>query len=518
MLSLGLDRRREVALRTALGASPIRLAGRAVIDILLLAVIAGVAALALAGPISARLGSDFARPGVWNMDVARQTPVDLSVAAFAIGLALVTGLIAGLLPATQALRGNLVEMLHRDARPAGTGPRTMWGVRLPTLRDLLVSTQAGLAVVLLVVAGLVLRTLTTAQGIDPGFSYGSLVVTHISTSSTTLEVAERDRFFRELVQRLADEPWVRAATAADFPLLSPHRQAEMRLDGRDSAERLVYSLVVPGFFDALGIDVLRGRAFTDRDEAGAPEVAVVNEALARRYFGDDEAVGHHIWQPGSDGAPERPVEIVGVVADTRTRDLLTPPEPTVYFSYPQRGYPSGSALIVSVTGDPALAAPRIRRWLRDYEPHLAILNVLPYTQLVRGVLFSQRMNAEMFSGLAALGLALAVAGVFGVVALAVRRRTREIGVRMAIGARGPQIVRAIVRRALLPVGLGVGGGLAVALALAGLVRSLLFGVEPADPVALGGGIAVLLVAAVLASWLPARRAARVDPSQTLRHE
>jgi len=518
MLSLGLDRRREIALRTALGASPLRLAGRALIDILLLAAVAGVAALVLAAPISARLGSYFARPGVWNMDVARETPMDISVVAFALGLSLATGLLAGLLPAAQALRSNLVEMLNRDSGSGGGAPRRARKVRLPTIHDLLVSTQAGLAVILLVVAGLVLRTLVKTEGIDPGFSYGSLVVTHISTSSTTLEVAERDRFFRELAQRLADEPWVRAATVTDFPLLSPHRQTEMRLDGADRAERLVYSLVVPGFFEALGIDVRRGRSFTDHDEAGAPDVVVINEALARQYFGDREAVGHRIWQPGSDGAPEKPFEIVGVVADTKTQDLLAPAEPTVYFSYPQRAYPSGSALIVSVTGDASLAAPRIERWLRDYEPHLAILNVVPYTRLVRGVLFSQRMNAEMFSGLAALGLVLAVAGVFGVVAVAVRRRTREIGIRMAIGARGAQIVRATVSRALLPVGLGVAGGLAVALALVELVRSLLFGVEPTDPAALAGGIAVLLVATLLASWLPARRAARVDPSRALRHD
>jgi predicted permease len=515
---VALGRQREVSLQSALGAPPGRLVRRALTENLLLSLVAGGVALALAGPVSARLGSYFARPTVWNMDVARESPVDLRVVAFAIGLSLATGLVAGLLPAVQALRRNLIDALKPEGRPSGGGPLRLRGLRLPGSPDLLVAAQVGLAVVLLVVAGLVLRTLAASERLDPGFSHRQLVLTHISTSSTTIEVAGRDRFFRDLPKRLAEEPWVRSATVADYPPVGYHRQADLRLDGRDEPESLVYSNVVPGFFEALGIDVLRGRAFTDADEAEAPAVAVINRALAGRYFEDLEAVGRRIWFPGGDGRPDRPFEIVGVVADTRTRDLFAPPEPTVYFSYPQQGYSSGAALLVTVESGAAAAVPTLRRWLRDDEPYLAIVNVVPFTEVVRGLLFTQRMNAEMFSGLALLGLALAAVGIFSVVALAVRRRTREIGVRMSIGARRLDIGRWVVGRALVPVGIGLVVGLVIAFGVTRLVRSLLFGVEPTDPASLAGGIGVLIAAALLAAWVPARRAARIDPSRALRHE
>jgi hypothetical protein len=275
---------------------------------------------------------------------------------------------------------------------------------------------------------------------------------------------------------------------------------------------------LPGFFETLGIEILQGRGFVVGDETGARDVAVVNGRLARRFFPGEEPVGRRVWWPGPDGAAERVFEIVGVVRDTKTQDFFADPEPTVYFSYPQHTYPTGSALLVSVAGDPRASVPTLHRWLRDFEPHLAIVNVVAYTDVVRGLLYTHRMNAEMFSGLALLGLALAAVGIFSVMTLAVSRRTREIGIRMSLGARRRDIVGLVVRRALLPVALGLGAGLAASLAITGLVRGLLHGVEPNDPLTLAAGTGVLLAAAVSAAYLPARRAATVDPMRALRHE
>jgi predicted permease len=518
LLSRTAGRRREISVRAALGASPARLFRQILVENVLLSGFAGVFALALAGPASARLGSYFARPSVWGANVPREATLDLRVVLVALALSLATGVAAGLLPALQAWSRDLFEALKAEAHLATGAPRRLWGRRAPGLSDLLVAVQAGLSVLLLVLAGLVLRTLVSVGSLDPGFSYDHLMVTHISTSSTTLKAEERDRFFRETARQLGEEPWVRGATVADYPLLSPHRSADLRLDGRTDPVSLVYSMVLPGFFETLDIAVLKGRGFVPGDEGGTRDVAVVNEALARRFFAGQEPVGRRLWWPGADGAPDRMYEIVGVVGDTKTQDFLANPEPTAYFSYPQHRYPTGSALLVSVAGDPGALVPVLHRWLRDHEPHLAIVNVVPYTEVVQGLLYTHRMNAEMFSGLALLGLALATVGVFGVVNLAVSRRTREIGVRLSLGARRSDIVLLVVRRAVVPVAVGRGVGLVASLAVTGLLRSLLYGVEPNDPLTLAAGAGVLLAAAVLAASLPARRAASVDPMRALRRE
>ncbi len=527
LLSVAVKRQREMSVRAALGASPGRLVRQVLIENLLLAGAAGAVALVLAGPATARLGAYFARPSVWGENVARAATVDLRVVLFALAVALATGIAAGVLPALRSRRRDLVLALRSDAGSSAggpsrwrraNGPMRIWGRRVPGVRDLLVSTQVALSIVLLVVAGLVMRTLATASDLDPGFAADSMVVTHISTSSTDLEPGERDRFFRDLAARLGEEPWVRSATVADYPLLSPHPEDDLLLDGQEEPTSLVFSKVIPGFFDAMGIEVTGGRAFADADEAGSRDVAMVNEALARRYFADASPVGRRLWQPGAEGEADREFEIVGVVRDTRTQDLFVEPPPTVYFSYPQHPYPTGSALLVTTRADSTAAVPQLHRWLRDYESYLAIINVVPYKDVVRGFLYTHRMNAEMFSLLAFLGLVLSAVGIFSVISLAVSRRTREIGVRMAIGAGRSDIGRLVIGRALISVGLGLAAGLGIAMALTGLIRGLLYGVEPTDPTTLAGGVGVLLLATLVAAWLPARRATAVDPTTALRHD
>jgi putative ABC transport system permease protein len=518
LLSVAIGRQHEVATRAALGASPGRLIRQVVIENVLLSTVAGGVALLLAGPVSARLGSYFARPSVWGANVARETTVDLRVVVFAIAVSVVAGIVAGLLPAIRASRNNLVDMLKSGGDMPFNGPRHVWGRRVPGVHDTLVATQVALSVVLLVVAGLVLRTFVTVGNLDPGFSYNRLLVTHISTSSTTLEPSDRDRFFRELAATLSAEPWVEAATVADYPLLSPHPSADMRLGGESEPRSFVYSKVIPGFFDAMGIEVTQGRGFTAGDTAGTRDVAVVNERLVHQFFADRPPVGRFVWWPNESGEQEREFEIVGVVRDTKTQDFIAAPEATVYFSYPQHAYPTGSALIVTSRGDPRAAVPQLHQWLRSYEPHLAIVNVVTYNDVVRGFLYTQRMNAELFSLLAVLGLGLAAVGIFSVMSLAVSRRTREIGIRISIGAGRRDINWLVVGRALGPVMLGLGVGLAVSFGVTGLVRNLLYGVEPNDPLTLTVGTVVLVAAALSAAYLPARRASRLDPVKALRSE
>jgi putative ABC transport system permease protein len=247
-------------------------------------------------------------------------------------------------------------------------------------------------------------------------------------------------------------------------------------------------------------------------------VAVVNEALVRRFFGQMEPVGSRLWMPGEEGGEERLFEIVGVVRDAKPQDFIGEPPAMAYFSFFQLYSPPGNALLISTTIDPATSIPLLYKWLREFEPYIAIVNALPYTEVVRGFLYSQRMNAELFSTLAILGLGLAAVGIFSVVTLAVSRRTREIGVRMALGAQRADIGRLILGRALTPVAIGLGLGLAASLAVTRLVRNLLHGVDPIDPITLALGAVVLVVAATTAAFLPARRAAAVDPMTALRSD
>lgn len=514
LLSLALRRWRETAVRSALGASPGRLVRQVLLENVLLSSLAGAVALALAGPSSLRLGAYFARPSVWGIGVAREASVDLSVSAVALLAAVATGVAAGLLPAARIWRRDLSVTLRTAAGTALGGPRRLWGRRVPGLRELLVSAQVALAVVLLVVAGLVLRTLAGASSLDPGFAYDSFVASLISTSGTDLEPGERGPFLRELRTRLAEEPWVRSAAVSDYPLLASHLSAELVPEGESEPVSLTFSKVMPGFFEAVGIEVRQGRALVETDTAGGRDVAVVNEALARRFFAGRNPLGRRLGWPEEN----RRFEIVGVVGDTKTEDFFAEPPPTVYFSSPQHDYGTTRALMVSVTGDPSLSIPRLHRWLREYEPHLAIVNVVTYKDVVRGFLYTQRMNAEMFSIVAFLGLTLSVVGIWSVVSLAVSRRTREIAVRMTVGAERADISRLILSRSLASVVLGLALGLTLAYGLAGLVRGLLFGVEPTDPSTLAAGAGVLIVSAVSAAYLPARRAAAVDPTLSLRHE
>ncbi len=510
LLAGASGRRREFAVRIALGASRGRLLRQNLLEHLLLSVGAGGVALLLAGPLSARLGSYFARPSVWGNNVAREVVVDPRVWIFALGFTLVMGLLTGWLPAWRASRERFSAVMGRA--PEGTGRLTHR--RLPDTRGTLVAAQVALAVVLVVVAGLVLRTLNLAAGLEPGFDYQRSIASYISTSSTTIPEESRNAFYIDLGERLTEEPWVRSATVADAAPLSPHASARIRIEGRSEPESVVSAQILPSYLATLGIGITRGRNLSVNDSEGAPDVALLNEVAAARLFPDVEPVGRRLWRGATDD--EREYRVVGVVADAKIRDFFAAPEPVVYFSAPQHPHSTTGALIVAVEGDPAAAVPVLERWLRNHESRIAIVNAIPYAEVLRGVLYVQRMNAELFSVLACLGLILSTVGVFSVMALMARQRTREIGIRMAVGAQASQINRMVIRDALVPITLGlVVGGLA-AIGAKGVIGALLFGVEPTDPVATLGGLAVVLLAAVSAAYVPARRAARVDPVLALR--
>jgi predicted permease len=516
LLSVFSAGRKEMALQAALGASRARLGRGVLTENVLLALVAGGLSLAIAVPASARLGSYFARPSVWGETVSREFTLDHRVWGFAIGISLLTGLLAGSLPAIQAMGQNLMEVLKAD--PAERkGPTGVFGRKTPGPRDILMSAQVALSVVLLIVSSLVLRTLANAGDIDPGFDYENLIGSHISTSSTSITVEDRERFFREVEERIAEEPWVRSATVSGNALLSGHGSVNVRVVGVEEPQSVLLSRVHDGFFGKLNIELVGGRTFERSDSAGGASVAVLNRPAAERLFPDGNAVAGPLWLL-NEGAEDQEFEVVGVVGDTKVRNFLIPAEPAVYLPFAQQAYGSGSALLVTTVGEPDQAVPMLHRWLREFEPHLAIVNAISYKEVVWGALYTQRMNAELFSVLAILGLVLAGVGIFSVVSLSVSRRTREIGVRKAIGASGGEINGLVIRQALGPVLVGLVVGVATSLAASKLLQSLLFGIEPSDPIGLLGGSVVLILTAVLAAYLPARRAGAVDPVRALKVE
>jgi len=515
LLASGLTRRREMAVRGALGASRGRIFRQVLVESLLLAAAAGLVALALAGPVALRLGSFFARPSVWGENVARTMTVDPRVLIAGVAAAVAACLLAGMMPGLAAARGDLAEILKSSGSSAPP-PSRLGALRLPGARELMVAAQAALAVVLLGVASLTLRTLDEVSRIDPGFDAAPMVASYVSTSSTGVTVEQRDGWFRELARRLEEEPWVRAATVSGQAPLSAHPSARFQIESGDAPVEVTYANVIPGYFATLGIATREGRTFENGDTLGAPLVAVVNEAFVRRHLAGARGSGTHLRRADDAQAPG--IEIVGVVADARIEDLLAEPEPVVYLSNPQQGYPSGSALTVAVNGDPAAAALALRRWLRAYESHVAIVNVIPYAEVMRGFTYVQRMNAQMFSALAILGLVLSAAGIFSVLTLAVAQRTREIGVRMALGADRGDVGIAMLSRTAAAVVLGLVLGGLVSLGGARLARSLIFGVTSGGPGPFLAASAVFLVVALGTMAGPLLRATAVDPVRSLRSE
>jgi len=517
VLAGGMRRKQEMALRSAMGASRWRLIRQLLAENLLLSLVAGGLSLILAGPVANRLSSYFARPSVWGTNVPREVTVDMRVLAFGLVAAILAGVLAGILPALRTSGRHLAPALKVGGRwssDESSGARR----RMLGARDLLVALQIGLSVVLLFVSGLVLRTLDSAGDIEPGFDTEWTLASYVSTSSMGTPLAEREQFFRDLIQRFEELPWVRTATVAEQAPLSGHPAAQLRLQDSDELVQTTVARVVPGYFEAVQMQILLGRPLLRTDTTDAAGVVVINETLADRMAGDESPIGRQLWWPGKDGVDDQGFEVVGVVRNARQTSFLEEPEPVAYFSLPQGPYAPGNAFLLSVAGDPAAAVSKMEEELHAVDPRLAIVNILPYSAVLGGFLYTQRMNAELFSVIAVLGLILTAAGIFGVVSLAVEQRRKEIGIRLAIGADRPAITSLVMGRVSVAVALGLSAGLVGVLVATRLVEALLWGVAPTDPVAIGVGVSVLLVAVALAVTLPIHRALTVDPAESLRIE
>jgi predicted permease len=509
LLARASTRGREISIRLAVGASRARRVQQREKEGLLLGVLAAAAAAACAWLVI-RLLLTVQLP--LPVDLALDLRLDLRVMAFAVIVAALAGLGASLVPALKASSPNLVSDLRGETPAARVGGRR-W-----SLRDGLVVAQVALTAVLLVVAGLLLRSLNASQVADVGFPTRGLVAVAFDTDMMRYEPERGLQFWRDALAHARAMPGVTSAALVSptLPFTFNFNQQELKVDARTYAEgqrgeTIENVAMSPGYLDTLGVRILDGRDVSAADRQGAPDVVVVNATMARLFWPNESAVGHTVQVVST----KRTYRVVGVAADHKRHGVLEKPSPFVYFAEAQR--PSRyNFLVARTSGDAAALVNALRRDLLAMDQSLVLMDASTMDQYLASSLMPARAGAILATAFGSLGTLLAAIGLYGVLAFSVARRTREIGIRMAIGANPAGILRLIMRQGYTLVGVGLitGGGLALGAAFA--LRGLLYGISPADPVAWGAAMLSLLAAAALANAVPARRAMRIQPLTALR--
>ena len=509
LLARAAARQQEIAVRRALGAGKGRIVRQLLTESVLLALLGGAIGLALA----------FWGKNLLVTLIARDLPalppmgIDHTVLGFNLALALVTGVAFGLAPALHVTGTELNESLKEAGRGAVGGRRRHY------LRSILVVSEVALATVLLLGAGLLLKSFLRARGIDPGFKRDSVLLMSVSlTESKYPKPTEQALFFQQVGQRVQALGAVESVGLTACPPLGLAYMmtgSGLAVEGRPDQEiQFSYTTASTEYFRTLGIHLLRGRSFTDGDGPGMPSVAVVNQAFVRRFFPNEEPLGRRIETPFH---PKDWLTIVGVVGDVRQNGLDEEVSPVVYRSYLQAGT-STMSVVVRTVGDPMKLAAALRGQVASVDRDQPAHDIMTIDDGVASRLSTRRTNTLLLGTFAALALALASVGIYGVVAYNVEERTHEIGIRIALGATRARVLQMIVGRGVVLAVLGIALGLAAALAMTRLISTLLFGVTATD---LGTfALVPLLMAAtvLLATYLPSRRAASIDPMVALRCE
>ena len=510
LLARGATRQKEIAVRLALGASRGRLVRQLLTESVLLAMLGGAA-----GVLFAYWGKGMLlnlRP--WGAAaIALDPKLDLRVLGFTIAVSLVTGLLFGLAPALRATSVDLNPALKDNSRSVARGSRSY-------LTKSLIVVQVAMSLVLVVGAGLFVRTLRNLQNVDVGFNRENLLLFNVEPGLNGYTKPQIAQLYRRMTERLEAVPGVRSATVSLIPLLAGYgRTSTVSVQGftpqQGSDDDTKINTVGERFFETMEIPILIGRGLSSHDDERAPKVAVINKTMARKYFGEENPLGRRFGFGGPETSGQ--IEIVGISGDAKYTDIRRETEPTAYLPYPQ-SIPSSATFIVRTYADPTAITVTIRDAVHEVDSNLPIFAVKTQSQQADESLVQERMFATLSSFFGLLALLLACIGLYGVMSYAVARRTNEIGIRMALGATAPRVTGMVMRETMLVAGIGVVIGLGTALATTRLVAAMLFGLTPTDPVTVSFAVLLMIGVAGLAGYIPARRAARVDPMIALRYE
>ncbi len=499
------ERRHELALRFSLGATREQVALLLLGESLALALLGGLGGLGLAA-VAVRLA-----PAILPSDLPRLAEVGLNgtVLAVAAGITLLTALAFGAAPALHAARDASGTWIRSGRGSSGSGGRT---------RGVLIAGEVAVALILLAGAGLMIRTVRALNAVDPGFKPDHLLTLQLQPSGFETRDALR-AYWRTMLDRVRAVPGVVAAgSILHLPTGGRKWQADLEIDGRQlergqAPPRSAWQSISTGYLKTAGIPLIRGRDVAPEDGPDAPRVMLVNTELARRLFPNESPIGHRI--KAGYATRQQWATVVGVVGSVRHDSLNTPPGPEIYLPYDQTTV-TASAVVVRTAGSPAALAPAIVGAIRSVQAEVPISDVRSMHDLLAASIQRQRSVLALFGAFAAVGLMLGAVGIYGVVAYGARQRAREIGIRVALGADARSVAGLVVRDGLWWAMLGVAAGVPIALGLGGVLRGLVYGVPVTDPASLAGAATALVAVAALASYLPARRAARADPTTVLR--
>jgi predicted permease len=511
LLARAIDRRKEVALRIALGASRGRLVGQLLTETLLLAFCGGIAGVALGqGLLAVLLGADLPLPLPLTLDLS----LDATVLGFSLLLSALAGLLLGLAPALQTTNPNVSVTIKDET--AGVGRSGGF-----TLRNALVVIQVATSMILLVGAGLFLRSFQRIQTVDPGFGREPSAILTVMLPGTRYSDEEGTRFEKRLEERLLQVPGVTAVGVTSNLHLNTLNTQNMSVnvdgieppEGRDS-HMVDRATVSAGFFGAAGVRILRGRNFEENDLPDSPPVAIVNQAFVEKFWPGQDALGRMIRRPDEG---DEDLMVVGVAATAKIRSLGEAPRPFVYVPFSQR-YTSFLTVVVKTAADPERTAIDVLAAARELDPQLWVWESKTMARHLGIVLLPARLSALLLSAFAAVALALASIGLYGIVSYSVSQRSREVGIRMSLGADGGSVVGMLLGSGLKLVGVGAAAGILASFAATPVLASLLFGIRPTDVVSFVGMPLLLIAIATLSAYIPARRASRVDPVRALRAE